>query len=273
MKLSPENSALGRCEVILMGELSYNLEHKILASENTIINRLIMRSRELQRAYAELEDRLGNDNRAISTFLRILLSSAAFWCPEKNAEARKNRKRLEDVNEEIASLASLLANLLDERSGLHNHTGFSSGEIYDLCSATEAATKDHHMFQSYPRTEFRRLFAQYDGKYWPSLSQVIRAVGEDAASPEIYATDPLTEAGTTGARASQADFFRAWFASIEENSLRYSGFLPVGFRLSDESMAALADCALDNDPNKPTGSEYIKRLRQRAREAQKGLES
>ncbi len=206
MKLSPENSALRQCEDILTGELTYNLEHKILPSENIIINRLLMRSQELQRAYAELEDKLGTDNRALSTFLRTLLSSAAFWCPEKNAEARKNRKRLEDVNEEIASLATLVANLLDERSGLHNHTGFTSGKVYDLCSATEAATKDHHMFQSYPRTEFRRLFAQYDGKYWPSLSQVIRAVGQDAASTEIYATDPLTEAGTTGPRASQADF-------------------------------------------------------------------
>ncbi|MCG7198701.1 hypothetical protein MD273_03075 [Marinobacter pelagius] len=273
MKRSADNSVRGQCEDILRGELSYNLEHKILASENTITNRLLMRSQELQRAYAELEDKLGNDSRALTTFLRTLLSSAAFWCPEKNAEARKDRKRLEDVNEEIASLASRLANLLDERSVLHNHTGFSCGEVYDLCSATEAATKDHHMFQSYPRTEFRQLFAQYDGKYWPSLSQVVRAVGQDAASTEIYATDPLTEAGTAGPRASQADFFRAWFASIEENSMRYSGFLPQGFRLSDESMATLADCALDNDPDKPTGAEYIKRLRQRAREAQKGLES
>lgn len=260
------------CEQILREELAYNRERDILRSENEVICRLLTRSQELRKAFSEVVTRLKGNKRSVEAFIRSLLCTAAQWCPEKNAEARGERKRLQAVNAEIASTASRLADLLEERSDLHNDSGFSSSDIYDLHSATVAAAKGHYLFESYPRTEFHRLFAQYDGKYWPDLSEVVRALGEDAGAAEIYATDPLTEAGTRGNRNSRADFFRAWFASIEENGSRFFGFLPDGFRLSDESMATLGDCALGGDPDNPLGADYVKRLRQRAREAGKGIE-
>lgn len=271
MKQSSDSRAPGLCESILRAELEDNLERGILASQNIIIRRLLNRSDELNRAFSEIEDRLNGDTRRVTAFFGTLLCSAAQWSPEKNAAAREDKKRLAAINAEIAEVADRLAELLEARSDLHNESGFASAEIYDLHSAVKSATKGHYLFQSYPETEFTRLFAQYDLKYWPNLSDVVRAVGEDAGSTKIYPTDPLTEAGTRSRRSSKADFFRSWFASLEENSVRCFGFLPAGFRVSDEAMASLADCALDIEPDQMTGAEYVKRLRQRARELCKSM--
>ena len=83
------------------------------------------------------------------------------------------------------------------------------------------------------------------------------------------ATDPLTRAAASGSRGSRADFFKALFASIEENSVRNHGYLPHDFKLSDNALASLANCALDLGPDDLVDSAYVKRLRQREREGAK----
>lgn len=266
MKAALDVSWPAQCEAILKAGLAYNRERGILASENIVIDRLLKRSLELQTAYSELGEKLGKFPRGVNEFLSVLLSTAAFWCPEKNAEAREERKRLADVNCQIAETGHQLADLLAERSHLNNHSGFSSGEIYDLHSAIEAAGEDHYMYQSYVRSQLQPLFGQYDLKYWPSIRDIVEAIAEDGESAEIYATDPLTDAGTQGARASRADFFKSWFASLEENTIVNHGLIPGHVRLSDESLAVLASCALDLDGDDLVDGAYVKRLRQRLRE-------
>jgi hypothetical protein len=86
-------------------------------------------------------------------------------------------------------------------------------------------------------------------KYWPSLAEIVRVIGQDADFAATKATDPLTRAATTGSRGSKADFFKALFGSMEENNVRNHGHLPRGFKLSDETLASLANCALDLGPD------------------------
>ena len=85
----------------------------------------------------------------------------------------------------------------------------------------------------------------------------------------MEATDPLTAAATAASRPSRADFFKALFASIEENSARNYGLLPTGFKLTDGTLASLANCTLDLGPYELTDSTYVKRLRQRERHGDK----
>lgn len=61
-----------------------------------------------------------------------------------------------------------------------------------------------------------------------------------------------------------ADFFKALFAAIEDNSARHHGQLPQDFRATDNTLAALASCALDLGSNDLVDGQYVKRLRQRA---------
>lgn len=93
----------------------------------------------------------------------------------------------------------------------------------------------------------------------------MRVLATDADCARLEATDPLTAAATTATRPSLADFFKALFAAIEENSAENYGQLPRGLKLTDNTLASLANCALGLDPDDLVDGPYVKRLRQRER--------
>ncbi|UUY08680.1 hypothetical protein LRS11_01135 [Pseudomonas sp. J452] len=253
------------CENILIDEKRYNTERDILRSENAVIDRLLTRSLEMKQAYGELHEKLSPQPPALRVFLGLLLSTAAFWSPERIAKSRTQRDELVETNRQIARKAEDLAQLLEQRSRLHETSGFSSHTHYHVCDVIEAAAGNHSMFNAYVKEHLDTLCGQFDLKYWPSLDQLIRAVAADAESATLEATDPLTLAATAATRPSRADFFKALFAAIEENSVHHHGQLPEGFRLTDGTLASLANCALDLGPNELADSAYVKRLRQRER--------
>ena len=112
MRTAPTPSPQQTCENILINDKTYNVEHNILPSENAIIDRLLARRIELNEAYAELYDKLQPHSRALPVFLGLLLSTAAFWAPEKIARSRAQRDTLVDTNQQIAQKAEELAQLL-----------------------------------------------------------------------------------------------------------------------------------------------------------------
>ena len=206
---------------------------------------------------------------ALKVFLDLLLSTAAFWSPEKIAEARVAREELASVNRQIARKAEELVQLLERRTDLNNTSGFSSETHYHVCDVIEAASEHNYLFNSWVKDRLDALRGQFDLKYWPSLDQFLRELAVDAENAGVEATDPLTAAATGASRPSRADFFKALFASIEENSARNYGLLPRGFKLTDGTLASLANCTLDLGPYELTDSTYVKRLRQRERHGDK----
>lgn len=254
------------CEKILIAEKHYNLEHHILPSENVIADRLLARGVELKDAYEELYDKLHPHPMALEVFLGLVLNTAAFWSPDKIKEARTSRNELANVNNLIARRSEELAALLEQRSELHNTSGFTSETYYHVVQVIEAASQENYLFQSHIQDKLRAIRGQYDFKYWPALSQLVRVIGTDADNnATAEATDPLTAAATTSLRPSKADFFKALFAAIVENSAENYGRLPAGFKLTDRTLASLANCALDLDVNDMVDEAYMKRLRQRER--------
>lgn len=106
---------------------------------------------------------------------------------------------------------------------------------------------------------------QFDLKYWPSLDEFLQELAYDSEKAVLEATDPLTAAARSATRSSKADFFKALFAAIEENTVENHGLLPRGFKLTDRTVASLANCALDLGPDELIDDAYIKRFRQRER--------
>lgn len=257
------------CEDLLREEKRYNSEHRILPSESTVADRLLHRSIEMKPVYEELYGKLHMHPPALQCFLGLVLSAAAFWNPEKIQEARTARDDLANTNRQIARKAAELATLLERRSGLHNTSGFSSDTQYHCCSVIEAASQHNYLFRSYVQDRLAALRGQYDLKYWPSLSEFIEVLAMDAESAVMSATDPLTAAATAAVRPSRADFFKALFAAIDENSAGNYGQLPRGFKLTDRALASLGNCALDLGPDDLVDDAYIKRFRQRERNGPK----
>ncbi|WP_018097626.1 hypothetical protein [Sinorhizobium meliloti] len=253
-------------EDLLKEHIRFNNGSSILPTETTICRRLLDRRPELADACDELWAKLDQNRFFLSVFTDGFLGAAAVWNPQKMVDARLQRDRLEKVNERISVISFELADLLRERSDLHDHSGFASETHYHVVEVINDAARQDHRFNSYVREPLKHLRGQFDLKYWPSLPDIVSALAADAAQARTVAHNALTAAGTASSRPSLTDFFRAWFEFIEENS--DGRHLPCQFKLSDASYASLANCALDLGPNKIVGAEYVKRLRQRIREAE-----
>lgn len=257
------------CERILLEGKRYNIEHRMLRSEVAVADRLLARGLELAEAYKELYSKLHAQPGALHTFLGLILSTAAFWSPEKIAEARAARGDLEEVNRQIARKAAELARMLQQRSDLHNTSGFSGDTHYHVCEVIEAAAKNNYLFRSHVQERLEGLYSQFDLKYWPTVSDFLQELASDAEAAGPEASDSLTAAATAASRPSLTDFFKALFAAIEENCARKYGQLPQGFRVTDNTLASLANCSLDLRDEKLVDGPYVKRLRQRARDGAK----
>jgi hypothetical protein len=257
------------CEQILLDEKRYNISHDILPSEIAIADRMLGRGLELTAAYDELHKKLGRHPGALQTFLGQILSTAAFWNPERIREARSARNELEEVNRQIANKATELANLLQQRENLHNTSGFSTDTHYHVCDVLKAAGSNNYLFTSRVQKRFEELPTQFDLKYWPSLSDFMLELASDAEAAPPEAIDPLTEVATSALRPSLGDFFKALFAAIHENSARNYGRLPNDFHLTDNALASFVNCALDLDATELVDGTYVKGVRQRERDRSK----
>lgn len=258
--------AIDACENILKGQRAYNIQHHILPSENAVASNMLERTVELREAYQELHQKLHMYDYALERFFEIILSTSAFWNPAEISKARADQKTLVEVNEQIADKAAELASLLEYRSELNNTSGFYSDTHYDVCAVIEAAAVHNSRYDSWVREPLSQLSSRFDLKYWPSLSEFVCELALDAERSEVVATNPLTAVATEAARPSLADFFKALFAAIENESHHECGHLPDDLALSDNTIATIVNCALNLRANDLVDSQYVKRFRQRERE-------
>lgn len=261
MNLHRCQTPLQACEDILREEIRYNAEHNIAFSETKVAHRLLSRGVEMRAAYEDLHAKLDAHPPALKVFIGLVLSTAAHWSPAKNAEARTERDRLVELNASIAACAEELADLLERRST--SSCSFITDTHSSVYEVIEVAAESNHLFNSYVRPDFERL-GHFDGRYWPSLADFVRQVGWNASQAAPQAADALTAAGTESSRPSTADFVRALLKAIEENSARLYGQLPGDFEATNNTLAAITNCALDLGPHELKDGAYIKNIRFRA---------
>jgi len=260
------NEATQACELILQEERRYNIEHDILPSEVAVADRMLSRRLELNEAYAELHQKLESGSLALKALFGIVLSTAAFWSPEKIATARAQRQELNETNRQIGEVADALARLLRRREELQNSSGFSGETHYHVCEVVEAASTQNWAFRWNVQEKLQALSSQFDLKYWPALAEFVDVLADDARAASPVASDPLTAVATEGSRPGLSDFFKALLVAFDEASARNYGPLPFGFKLTDGTIASLANCALGLGPDEIKDAPYVKRLRQRRHE-------
>jgi hypothetical protein len=142
---------------------------------------------------------------------------------------------------------------------LYDRSGFHAETHYFIRDVMEAAGESNYLFQTRVKENFSQLSAQYGLKYWPSLGDVMDELASDAARADVQASDPLTAAATEAVIPSKADYFKALFAVIEENSGREGAAFPDGFKLTDSTVASLANCVLDLSPDDLVDADYVTR--------------
>ena len=235
----------------------------------SIIDGMLKCRIELAEVYDEVHATLAQAPRALYMFWDVFLHAADGWNPQKNRAARQAREDLVGVNRRISELADQLAALLDRRDTIHNYTGFRSNTHYHILDILHEASEHNGLYESYVKEDVDRLQYQYDLKYWPPLSEVVQAIGTDAERAEVTATDPATAAATESRKSGCSDFVRALLARLDDNRVRECGFIPNDFALSDSGMASLVNCGLDLASDELVDADFIKRFRQRQRQARK----
>ncbi|MCZ4308362.1 hypothetical protein [Vibrio atlanticus] len=258
-------SAVELCEEFLVNDRTYNVENDIWASVVEITNRLLARRAEMTVVYKELGENYEQSH--INVFLDIVMSTAAFWNPQAASEYRSQKKHLIETNAEIAKVAEKLAALLAKRKELNNSSNFYSNSHYSIVDVIDSASQYNGHYKGFLKQPLESLSGQYDLKYWPSLSEVVSEIGIDAKSSEVYSSDSWTEAATSSQRSSVADFFRALFAAIEEHSEHINSVLPLSFKLTDNSLSIIANCALNLEPEEVIDGQIVKGIRQRLRKS------
>lgn len=255
------------CEAALMRHRKYNIEHNIYKTHIRIIDRMLERRLELLGVYEEIYVKLdGVDiERDLFVFFDSLLCIASTWNPDEVAKSREGRRKIRQVNKKIAKVSEELANLLDERDVLNEHSGFCSDTHYDICQVIEDSSEHNGHFNGWVRSRLASLKSQFDMKYWPSLADCIRTIDADAGAPVIQPSNSTTAAATSGERAGDADFFKAFDCRLREEGFNFEKLAPSRLKLSDASFAALASCALDRKDEDMFDADYIKRFRQRER--------
>jgi len=145
-----------------------------------------------------------------------------------------------------------------------------SQTFHHVCDVIDAAAANNPLYRSHLAERLDAVRYQFDLKYWPPMSAMLQALSEDAgqaANTKPAAIDRLTGVATAARRPSLADFLRALLAAIEGIKRPRAGHLPADFRLSDGSMACLVTCLLNLTPEAMIDASYVKRFRQREREA------
>jgi hypothetical protein len=265
MKFSSSKNPKEICEGLLHEEKRYNQENNTLPSKNAVVDRLLARGDEMKDIYKEIFDKL-NDPLKIKTFLEIILNTAAFWSPKRIQDQWAARDGLKNINRQIANTANELAMLLKQRSDLHNKSGFSDNTYYHVYDVIEAASIDNGHFKSFLQEPLGNLRGRFDLKYWPSLSECMQEISSDAAKASVVPTNALADVSTDATRHSQADFLKAFLRNIAENEGIQDHELPKNFKLKDNSIANICNCALNLDVSDLTDADYVKRFRQRERD-------
>lgn len=256
-------SATEKCEHYLSKVKKSNIEKEILPSENKVIDRILNRTLDMTTVYEELVVKY--TDRQYRVFIDVILSSAAFWNPDKAKKYRKDKADLLAINNSINQQAKKLTEALSKRENLINSTGFGSDTFYHILDVIDAASKGNGHYTGFLSEQLKSLSYDYDLKYWPSLSSVVKAIAIDSEKPDVQATDPLTDAATKNERTSLSDFLRALFASIEENTSRVGNGLPDKVKVTDSSLAIIVNCSLGLDIEEMVDSSYVKGVRQRLR--------
>lgn len=233
-----------------------------------LLDRLISREAEMTAVWNDIA-RQELTPEQCWTLLEQIFFSGAYGTELEHARLKADHARLSRLNADISGRAAELAAMLEERESILNRNSFYLEHTTDIVRLIDAATGGNGHYRSFLQKPLAALRCQYDGKYWPSLQQLLEVVAGE--TPEAEFMDYSDEAIVHARGAAVPDFLRRLFSRLHENRAIDGGwntahiFLPADLRLTDASLATLATVSLDL--NEPVSVDNVKVLRNRLNKA------
>ncbi|MEN4541293.1 hypothetical protein ABEG79_22705 [Pantoea agglomerans] len=221
-----------------------------------LLDRLISRETELTPVWTNIA-RQKLSWQQCYTLIEQIFFAGAYGTKERHKKLKADYSRLVDLNINITSEAEKLADLLTEQEEILNRNAFLLERTTHIVDMIETASAMNGHYCSFLREPLGALSCRYDGKYWPSLPQILHVVAREASNVEFkYQSEQAIVDGRGGA---VPDYLRELFECLEVARTSHWG-LPKGFTLTDTSLALLVTVSLDVDD---ISSDRIKTLRHR----------
>ncbi|EQA1693555.1 hypothetical protein O1E46_RS15655 [Enterobacter hormaechei] len=231
-------------------------EHTLRKPHWPLLDRLISRETEMMPVWENIaQHRLSWQQ--CHTLLEQIFFAGAYGTKERNRQLKADYRRLTELNAKIAVQATALSALLTEQAQILNRNAFSLERTTHIVDLIEAASEQNGHYRSYLREPLDALRNQYDGKYWPSLKQLLDVAALDI--PEAEFLHRSEEAIVDGRGEAVPDYLRVLFEGIETARSSY-WTLPAGFTLTDSSLAILVTVSLDIDT---VSNDRVKMIRTR----------
>ncbi|HFI3862510.1 hypothetical protein [Enterobacter cloacae] len=231
-------------------------EHSLRKPHWPLLDRLISRETEMMPVWENIaQQRLSWQQ--CHTLLEQIFFAGAYGTQDHNSRLKADYRRLTELNEKIAAQAAALSALLTEQGQILNRNAFSLERTTHIVDLIEMASEQNGHYRSYLRDPLDALRSQYDGKYWPSLEQILNVAAREI--PEAEFLHRSEEAIVDGRGEAVPDYLRVLFEGIE--TARSSHWkLPARFTLTDASLAILVTVSLDTDN---ISNERVKMIRTR----------
>ncbi|MFW0827386.1 hypothetical protein QMT27_19455 [Cronobacter dublinensis] len=233
-----------------------------------VLERLISRETEMNPVWHDIA-RHALTGEQCWNLLEQVFFAGAYGTAEHNRRLKDDHAKLAVLNEGIAAKAAELGRMLTERENILNRNSFNLEYTAGIVDLIDAASGQNGHYLSFLRKELHALRSRFDGKYWPSLQQLLEVVAKE--HPVAVFMDRSDEAVVRARGVATPDFLRRLFSNLHEirvmkGDLRTAHiYLPADFRLTDASLATLATVSLDLA--EPATEASVKMLRNRLYDA------
>lgn len=236
------------------------LNAQILKSAWPVIERLIDREDEMRSVWNDIA-RYGLSRQQCHSLIEQIVFAGVHGRNEAVLQLKADYSQLANLNKDIVLIAKQLAAKLDAREHILNRNSFTLDNTVHIVELIDDAAAGNSRYRSCVREPLRCL-GNHELKYWPSLQDILRTIAGEAL--EIGFMDESDRALVYGRGELVPDYLRELFSRIELVRTCYWR-LPVGFRLTDASLATLATVSLDL--NEPVSNAAVKMHRTRLSKA------
>lgn len=247
MKFIPARTAADVLEI--MKSYRDDLREKTLYEPSwSVLERLISRDTEMNPVWHDIARHALTGEQCWNLLAQIFLAGV-YGTAEHHRRLKADHSRLAFLNEGIATKAAELGRMLTEREDILNRNAFYIEHTAHIVDLIDAASGQNGHYSSFLREKLDGLRSQFDGKYWPSLQQLLEVVAKE--NPVAEFMDRSDEAVVHARGVAVPDFLRRLFSNFHDirvmkGDLRTAHiYLPADFRLTDSSLATLATVSLD----------------------------
>ncbi|QHP82788.1 hypothetical protein EO763_23120 (plasmid) [Pectobacterium odoriferum] len=206
-----------------------------------VLDRFLVREAEMRPVWENIARQTLNGEQCHELLFQ-LSCAGAFGTPEHALQLKDDVQQLGQLNDDIQQYADTLAQMLAAREAILDRNSFGVERMTHIVELMDAAGESNGNYTGWLRDRLDALCGQFDGKYWPTLQEILAEVGRER--PQIGFMSASDEAIVNGRGKTVPDYLRELFNCIENVRESHWG-LPAGFKLTDSNLATLAMVSLD----------------------------